>query len=100
MNIRHMFSNRRLTFTLSLQMLILIAAVSTARAAGEVDRSFKGTLLKTGTGRVFKSVIQPDGKIIITGDFNVAVTEGRANIARLNPDGSLDTTFNPPAIVS
>lgn len=70
-----------------------------AHAAGEVDRSFKGSLLKTGTGQVYRSVIQSDGKIIITGDFNVAVTEGRTNIARLNADGTLDTTFSPPAIV-
>src|SRR6267378_3497563 len=47
-------------------------------------------------------VVQPDGKILIGGDFTtlapnggVAVTRNR--IARLNPDGTLDTTFNPNA---
>src|SRR6266478_5737074 len=47
-------------------------------------------------------VVQPDGKILIGGDFTtlspnggVAVTRNR--IARLNPDGTLDTAFNPNA---
>ena len=47
-------------------------------------------------------VVQPDGKILIGGDFTtlspnggVAVTRNR--IARLNPDGTLDAAFNPNA---
>ncbi|MFZ3375242.1 MAG: delta-60 repeat domain-containing protein, partial [Chthoniobacterales bacterium] len=47
-------------------------------------------------------VVQPDGKILIGGDFTmlspnggVAVTRNR--IARLNPDGTLDTAFDPNA---
>ena len=53
-----------------------------------------------GTIRVV--VVQPDGKILIGGDFTtlspnggVAVTRNR--IARLNPDGTLDAAFNPNA---
>jgi uncharacterized delta-60 repeat protein len=44
-------------------------------------------------------VLQPDGKAIITGNFGVVHGVPRPEIARLNADGSLDTTFNP-AIVS
>src|SRR5207248_9846602 len=47
-------------------------------------------------------VVQPDGKILLGGDFTtlspnggVAVTRNR--IARLNPDGTLDAAFNPSA---
>jgi uncharacterized delta-60 repeat protein len=47
-------------------------------------------------------VVQPDGKILLGGDFTtlspnggVAVTRNR--IARLNPDGTLDTAFDPNA---
>ena len=47
-------------------------------------------------------VVQPDGKILIGGDFTslspnggAAVTRNR--IARLNPDGTLDTLFKPNA---
>jgi uncharacterized delta-60 repeat protein len=47
-------------------------------------------------------VVQPDGKIIIAGDFttlapNGGVTVTRNHIARLNPNGTLDTSFNPNA---
>src|SRR5947208_7588842 len=47
-------------------------------------------------------VVQPDGKILIGGDFttlspNGGATVTRQNIARLNPDGTLDTAFNPTA---
>ena len=39
--------------------------------------------------------IQSDGKILIGGDFTTVDGTGRNRIARLNPDGSLDTTFDP-----
>ena len=47
-------------------------------------------------------VVQPDGKILIGGDFttlspNGGVAVTRNHIARLNPDGTLDTAFNPNA---
>jgi uncharacterized delta-60 repeat protein len=42
-----------------------------------------------------QSSIQIDGKIIIGGNFTSYNGTSRNRIARLNPDGSLDTTFNP-----
>ena len=47
-------------------------------------------------------VVQPDGKILIGGDFTTLSPNGgaavtRNYIARLNPDGTLDTNFNPNA---
>src|SRR6266404_5560944 len=47
-------------------------------------------------------VVQPDGKILIGGDFTTVSPNGglavtRNRIARLNPDGTLDTAFNPDA---
>ena len=53
-----------------------------------------------GTIRVV--VVQPDGKILIGGDFTTLSPNGgaavtRNRIARLNPDGTLDTAFNPNA---
>src|SRR4051812_18195761 len=46
--------------------------------------------------------IQPDGKIVISGNFttlapNGGATVSRNYIARLNVDGTLDTVFNPNA---
>jgi uncharacterized delta-60 repeat protein len=40
-------------------------------------------------------VVQPDGKILIYGDFTEVNGVDRKRIARLNPDGSVDLTFNP-----
>ena len=46
-------------------------------------------------------IVQPDGKIIIAGDFNFLFPNGegapveRHYMAKLNPDGTLDPTFNP-----
>jgi uncharacterized delta-60 repeat protein len=47
-------------------------------------------------------VTQSDGKILIGGDFTALSPNGgaavtRNHIARLNPDGTLDTAFNPNA---
>jgi uncharacterized delta-60 repeat protein len=63
-----------------------------------------GTLDMTfdiGTGcngnRVNSIVVQPDGKIIISGLFTQYNGVARSCIARLNADGTLDTTFNPGA---
>lgn len=59
---------------------------------GVVDYSFN-----TGTGadeHVNVVVRQPDGKLIIGGDFITFNGQVKNHIARLNPDGSLDATFN------
>lgn len=40
-------------------------------------------------------VLQPDGRIIIGGNFTSFNGYNRHHIARLNADGSVDTTFNP-----
>src|SRR6266568_1203560 len=47
-------------------------------------------------------VVQPDGKILLGGNFTTLSPNGgaavpRNRIARLNPDGTLDTAFNPNA---
>lgn len=65
-------------------------------ADGTVDSTFK-----TGTGiqkkNVYDLAIQPDKKIIISGSFNTYNDKPAPGIARLNPDGSLDSSFNPGA---
>ena len=53
-------------------------------------------------GTVWVVVVQPDGKILLGGDFTTLSPNGggavtRTRIARLNPDGTLDTAFNPNA---
>ncbi|HEX8251141.1 MAG TPA: delta-60 repeat domain-containing protein [Pyrinomonadaceae bacterium] len=44
---------------------------------------------------IHSTAIQPDGKIIIGGYFSSVLGTPRRNLARLNTDGTLDTTFNP-----
>src|ERR1051326_7479865 len=48
-------------------------------------------------GPVLALVVQPDGRVIIGGEFTAVAGFSRNHIARLNADGSLDTTFNPAA---
>jgi uncharacterized delta-60 repeat protein len=48
-----------------------------------------------GTQEVFDLDLQPDGKIYITGWISSYNGELRTRLARLNPDGSLDESFDP-----
>jgi uncharacterized delta-60 repeat protein len=64
-------------------------------ADGSLDSTFD-----PGTGPdsiVYHVVPQPDGKVIITGSFTKVAGVVRPHIARLNADGTLDTTFQPGA---
>ena len=45
--------------------------------------------------RVFALALQPDGKILVGGSFDRISGTQMRGIARLNPDGSIDKTFNP-----
>jgi uncharacterized delta-60 repeat protein len=49
----------------------------------------------SGCGLWADPVVDPDGKIIIGGDFIAVNNVARACVARLNADGSLDETFVP-----
>ena len=46
-------------------------------------------------GSVWAVAEQPDGKILIGGNFSTVNGVARKNIARLNTNGSLDTSFDP-----
>lgn len=48
-------------------------------------------------GAVRTVALQVDGAIVIGGDFTAVDGEPRSHLARLNPDGSLDATFDPGA---
>ncbi len=59
---------------------------------GSLDTSFN-----VGTGAnnaVINAVLQPDGKIIIVGNFTSYNNVSKNGLARLNSNGSLDTSFN------
>ncbi len=47
-------------------------------------------------GDVFALALQTNNMILVAGDFTLANGIARNRLARLNPDGSLDTTFSTP----
>ncbi|MEZ4103575.1 MAG: delta-60 repeat domain-containing protein [Candidatus Paceibacterota bacterium] len=67
--------------------------IARINADGSLDSSFN---VGTGFNAYVRDIkIQSDGKVIVTGNFTSYKGVGRARIARLNSDGSLDTTFDP-----
>ncbi|MCQ4163274.1 Ig-like domain-containing protein [Tahibacter harae] len=62
-------------------------------ADGSVDSSFVDAATG-GTPAIRSIALQADGRILIGGDFLAMGGQPRTNLARLNPDGSLDTSFD------
>ncbi|MBL7865638.1 MAG: T9SS type A sorting domain-containing protein [Cyclobacteriaceae bacterium] len=60
---------------------------------GSLDTSFEPTVGANAT--IDRIVLQEDGKVMIIGSFTTYNGTARNRIARINPDGSLDPTFNP-----
>lgn len=66
--------------------------ISRINTDGSIDLTFS-----IGSGfnySVYTTCIQPDGKIIVGGDFTSYNGTSRNGIIRLNPNGSIDPTFN------
>lgn len=61
-------------------------------AIPKYDETFKAKFYKLGT--VNSLIIQNSGKIVAGGNFNFVNGQQINHLARLNPDGSLDSTFN------
>jgi len=74
--------------------IICSVAVQQYAAAQYIDLTFNpGTGLQNGSAKVFANL--PDGRIIIGGDFSAYNGTMRRSVARLEADGTLDTTFDP-----
>jgi RNA polymerase sigma factor (sigma-70 family) len=65
-------------------------------ADGQIDRTFHCTTTNGLDGCVMDVAVQTDGRIVICGYFNVVNGVETPHIARLNSDGSIDTTFHVP----
>jgi uncharacterized delta-60 repeat protein len=67
-------------------------------STGSIDGTFTQLpLLWTGTTNTPESnafAIQPDGKILVGGQFNVVSGNSYSRICRINANGTLDTSFN------
>lgn len=72
--------------------------IARLNADGSWDDSFEPGTGASGSGftRVSSIALQADGKILVGGEFTRFNGFTRTRIARLNPDGSVDTQFNPP----
>ena len=86
---------RVLLIALSVVMVVL-PAVALA-ALGDYDTTFGDPNVIGGT--VLSVVVQDDGKILIGGGFSSVGGEARYGVARLNADGTLDTTFGDPNVI-
>ncbi len=65
---------------------------------GQLDGSFQSGSITGGTNgvpEVYALAVQPNGQVLIGGNFTQVNGVPRNYLARLNTDGSVDTTFNP-----
>jgi uncharacterized delta-60 repeat protein len=68
------------------------AGIARLTTNGLVDTTFQNGM-SGAPGEVKCLALQPDGKVLIGGYFFFVDGTARTRLARLNPDGSLDTTF-------
>ncbi|MBX3281956.1 MAG: VCBS repeat-containing protein [Acidobacteria bacterium] len=76
-----------------------MAAVFASPQEVGLDPTF-APAITDGYTRVEAVAVQPDGKVLIGGDFPIASGQEVNTLARLNPDGSLDVSFTPPNLNS
>lgn len=69
-----------------------VAPRAGAQTAGSVDPSFSAG--SGPNGNILAMARQTDGRILVGGNFTTFAGASRSALARLNADGSLDTTFN------
>ena len=85
----------------SLRPTVGASAVRNNLARLNPDGSVDATFDPNANGPIRALVLQPDGRIVIGGDFTslqpngAATTTTRNRVARLNANGTLDLTFNP-----
>lgn len=77
---------------LSLGLLALVVAHKVQAAPGDVDTTFNPGFGADAPVHAF--AVQPDGKLVVGGEFYYLALSNLVHIGRLNSDGSLDNTFN------
>jgi uncharacterized delta-60 repeat protein len=70
----------------------LAGGVAASGQVSVLDPSFGGA---GADGVVHAVLLQPDGRVVIAGEFFNVNDTGRPRVARLNADGSLDASFDP-----
>src|SRR5690606_34293716 len=75
---------------------ILRSNIARLTPTGSVDPTFGAPDI--ANNGVLGMAVQPDGKIVIVGNFTLVHGVPRTNCARLNIDGSLDLTFTNASV--
>src|SRR5262245_57970333 len=84
-------------FGVSLGLVVLLALASRSNSQpAALDTSFNPAL-NTGA-QVYAIALQTNGQILIGGLFTSVGGTPRTNVARLNQNGTLDSTFNPGSV--
>ncbi|HEX8195296.1 MAG TPA: choice-of-anchor Q domain-containing protein [Pyrinomonadaceae bacterium] len=83
----------KLIFSLKLMCLAALIFVAAAKASAQTGFSDPNI-----DYTVHEILLLPDGKILISGDFNNVGGQPRSKVARLNSDGTLDASFQTPDI--
>ena len=84
-------SLRRLSPSFQVVLAGLLAALTAFAQPVSVNDGFSPDV----DGTIFTVVAQPDGKLLVGGQFTSVSGVARSNLARINADGSVDTAFNP-----
>src|SRR5580765_8147 len=79
-------------FAFYLKCLALVAFCSFSEGYCQVADSFDPGLF----GLPYTGPIQPDGRVLVGGQLRISPSAPRRSLLRLNADGSLDQTLNPP----
>src|SRR5438132_14306545 len=95
-------AGNRLRSSARFSLMALVGLALAGGAAAVRGQSALDGFDPNANDSIFVVVAQPDGKILIGGDFTMLSPNGgvavtRNHIARLNPDGTLDTAFDPNA---
>src|SRR5882757_7333427 len=85
-------TKRRLSLAAFVQIVVAVGLHAPSHSAESFNPS---SINASGSTVVSAFVIQPDGKILIGGSFTQIGGQGRTNIARLFPDGTVETSFHP-----
>src|SRR6267143_1759101 len=95
-------AGNRLRSSARFSLMALVGLTLAGGAAAVRGQSALDGFNPNANNIVYVVVVQPDGKILIGGAFTTLSPNGgavvtRNHIARLNPDGTLDTAFDPNA---
>ena len=75
--------------------LVLLASDFAHGAVGDLDLTFDPDVTGANGANVVCTAVQTDNRILIGGQFDALGGASRNDIARLQPDGTVDPGFNP-----